>query len=497
MTRIQYKWVALSVTTVGTVMAGVDTRIVLVGLPTIAVQLHAGVADLIWITQAYLFAETIGLLLIGRTADLFGRVKIYNYGFIIFTFGSVLAASSFNSFELIIARMVQGLGSSMLISNSAAILTDATPREELGKILGMNSIAFRAGTITGLTMSGVILSITDWRALFYINIPIGIFGTAWAHYRLKETAAKDTYRGMDWVGFGIFSSGLGLVLLAITYLIFGLSGYSVGIPMLMTGGILLVVFVFYELKGKLTVRPLLDMSLFRIKEFAAGSLVMMINAIAWSGIMIMVSFYLQVALNQTPLQTGLTLLALDSTLIFSAPLSGRLSDRYGSRDFMMVGLAVSSVAFFVLGIFVNDSSKGLTSIIAGLMLLGVGSGMWVSPNVSSIMGSVPANRRGIASAFRMTMGNIGDTLSFGIAILLMTFAIPYNELNSLIDSYAVPGAVVIGKLQFIHGFQLVALVLACVNALAIYPASFAKKSPKAQMQRKTNAENRKSEIQSD
>lgn len=466
---------ALSVTTVGTVMAGVDARIVLVGLPTIAVQLHSGVAELLWITQAYLLAETVGLLFIGRTADLFGRVKIYNYGFVIFTVGSALAAASFNSFELISSRMVQGLGSAMMISNAAAILTDATPRGELGKILGLNSIAFRAGTITGLTLSGVILSIADWRALFYINIPIGIFGTVWAHYRLKETAVKDTYRGMDWIGFILFSSGLALVLLAITYLSFGLTGYSLGLPMLGVGLVLTLFFVYYELRGKMSSRPLLDMSLFRIKEFAGGSLVMMINALAWSGVMIMVSLYLQIALNKTPLQTGLALLALDSTLIFSAPLSGRLSDRYGSRIFVMSGIAISSLSFLIFGLFVTPSSNSLPVILIGLAVLGVGSGMWVSPNISSIMGSVPANRRGIASAFRMTMGNVGDTLSFGVAILLMTIVIPYGALNSLIGSYSTPGAILMDKTQFVHGFQLVALVFAVVNATAIWPASFAKK----------------------
>jgi len=472
-------------------MAGVDARIVLVGLPTIAVQLHAGVAELIWITQVYLFAETIGLLLIGRTADLVGRVKIYNYGFIVFTIGSALAAASFNSFELISSRMVQGLGSSMMISNAAAILTDATPREELGKILGLNSIAFRAGTITGLTLSGVILSITDWRALFYINIPIGIFGTVWAHYRLKETTMKDSYRGMDWIGFFLFSGGLGLILIAITYLTFGLSGYSLGLPLLISGGILTTIFVYYELKGKKSVRPLLDMSLFKIKEFAGGSMVMMINAIAWSAVMIMISFYLQIALNQTPLQTGLTLLALDSTLIFSAPISGRLSDRYGSRVFVTIGIGISSLAFVILGLFVSPSTSSLPVVLIGLAVLGVGSGMWVSPNVSSIMGSVPANRRGIASAFRMTMGNVGDTLSFGVAVLLMTLVIPYAALNTLINSYELPGAIVLDKTQFVHGFQLVALVLAVVNASAIWPASFAKKRAVSEI---AEAEKRKSAI---
>jgi EmrB/QacA subfamily drug resistance transporter len=473
LTRIQYKWVALSVTTVGTVMAGVDARIVLVGLPTIAEQLHAGVADVIWVSQAYLFASTLGLLLIGRTTDLVGRVKIYNYGFIVFTVGSGLASLSFTSIELILSRMVQGVGASMIITNAAAILTDATPRNELGKILGMNSVAYRLGSITGLTLSGVILSITDWRALFYINIPIGIFGTVWAHYRLKEISTKDPYRGMDWVGFLTFAVGLGLILLSLTYLSFGLAGYVPGIGMLVVGAGLLSFFVRYELHGKMSVRPILDMKLFKIKEFAGGTIANLFNSIAWSGILVMCSFYLQVVVGYTPLQTGLTLIALDSTFIFSAPISGRLSDRYGSRSFMMVGLGISTVAFFLFALI--NAASDVSTVIFALALLGVGTGMWVSPNISSIMGAVPANRRGIASSFRITLSNVGDTLSFGLAVLLMTFVIPYGILNNLVDSYSIPGAVAVGKVQFIHGFELVAVVLASINTIAIFPASLAKK----------------------
>ncbi len=454
-------------------MAGVDARIVLVGLPTIATQLHAGVADVIWVSQAYLFASTLGLLLIGRTTDIVGRVKIYNYGFIVFTIGSGLAAISFTSLELIASRMVQGVGAAMIITNAAAILTDATPRNELGKILGMNSVAFRLGSIMGLTLSGVILSITDWRALFYINIPIGIFGTVWAHYRLKETSTRDSYRGMDWVGFVSFSAGLGLLLLALTYLSFGLAGYLPGFAMLASGIALLLFFIWYEFHGKMSTHPLLDMNLFKIKEFAGGTIAMMFNAIAWSGILVMVSFYLQVIVGYTPLQTGFSLLALESTFIFVAPTAGRLSDRYGFRAFCIAGLIISSVAFFLFA-FINATTD-ISIVLLALALLGVGTGLWVSPNISSIMGSVPANRRGIASGFRITLSNVGDTISFGLAVLLMTLVIPYNVLNNLVDSDSVPGAVLIGKTQFIHGFQLVAIVLASINTLAIYPASFAKK----------------------
>ncbi len=183
------------------------------------------------------------------------------------------------------------------------------PRLEtsLGKILGMNSVAFRLGSIMGLTLSGVILSITDWRALFYINIPIGIFGTVWAHYRLKETSTRDSYRGMDWVGFVSFSAGLGLILLALTYLSFGLAGYLPGFAMLASGIALLLFFIWYEFHGKMATHPLLDMNLFKIKEFAGGTIAMMFNAIAWSGILVMVSFYLQVIVGYTPLQTGFRL----------------------------------------------------------------------------------------------------------------------------------------------------------------------------------------------
>jgi len=453
-------------------MAGVDARIVLVGLPTIAKELHAGVADVIWVSQAYLFASTLGLLLIGRTTDLIGRVKIYNYGFVIFTLGSAFAAVSFSSLELIVARVVQGVGASMLVTNSAAILTDATPRNELGKILGINVVAYRLGSITGLTLSGVILSFADWRALFYINIPIGIFGTLWAHYQLKEISAPDKYKGMDWIGFFTFSSGLALLLLATTFLSYGLTGYEPGLAMLAVGFILISLFTRHELHGKMKMQPLLDMKLFKIREFAGGSLAQMINAFAWSGILIMVSFYLQVVVGDTPLQTGLHLLALDATFIIAAPLAGRYSDKYGSRTFVLAGLSITSLAFFMFALV--PATSGASGVLIALAVLGVGNGLFISPNVSSIMGSVPANRRGIASALRITLSNVGDTAGFGLAILIMTLVIPYSTLNNLVQSYSVLGQLV-GKQEFILGFQLVAVTFACINMIAILPASWTRR----------------------
>jgi MFS family permease len=245
--------------------------------------------------------------------------------------------------------------------------------------------------------------------------------------------------------------------------------------MLIFGSLLLVAFVIIELKQKERKSPpVLDPKLFRIKEFAGGTVAQMINAVAWSGVIVMVSFYLQVVAAYSPLQTGLHLLALDAGFIVIGPIAGKLSDIYGSRIFVMTGLSVSSIAFLLFA-FVN-STTGVTTILIALGVLGIGSGLWVSPNISSVMGSVPPNRRGVASAFRMTLSNVGDTASFGLAILIMTFAIPYNTLNKLVQNYSYQTTILpLSKQEFILGFQLVAFVLAAVNTIAILPASFTKK----------------------
>jgi EmrB/QacA subfamily drug resistance transporter len=463
---LQYKWIALTVTTVGTLMAGIDTRIVIVGLPTIAQQLNANIVQIIWVSQAYLLASTVGLLLIGRVTDLIGRVKIYNIGFVIFTVGSALASLSFSPYELIASRMVQGVGSAMLITNSAAILTDATPRNELGTILGINQIAFRIGSIAGLTLSGIIITLASWRALFYINIPIGIFGTLWAHMRLKEIATKDTSRKMDWEGFVLFSGGLTMILLSITYLSFGLSLIDYGAILGVVGLALILTFVRVENKKA---SPLLDLTLFKIRQFAAGNLAQLLNALAWSGVILMLSFYLQVVRGYSPLTTGLSLLPLDAAFIVFGPISGRLSDKYGPRILSTLGLAVSSAGFFALSAINGSTDYGDLALI--LALLGAGNGMFVSPNISAIMGSVPPNRRGIASAFRTTTFNIGLTASSGVAVLIMTFVIPFSTLSPLIEGLASPATVSIAKDQFLLGFKLAVFVLACANTLALLPSA--------------------------
>ena len=462
---MQYKYVALSVTTVGTLMAGVDTRIVVVGLPTIARELGANLEDVIWVSQAYLLASTIGLLLIGRVTDVIGRVKIYNTGFIIFTIGSAFSSLSFTPLELIAARVVQGTGAAMLITNSAAILTDASPKAELGTMLGLNQIAFRIGSVAGLTLSGVILAVTDWRALFYINIPIGIFGTVWAHLRLRDIAPKDVETKMDWSGFITFSVSLTMILLSITFLSYGISDALVGWGLAIGGFVLLGMFIRIETHTK---APILDLNLFKIRQFMGGNIAQLLNALAWSGVILMLSFYFQLALNYTPLQAGLALLPLEATYAIFGPLSGKLSDKYGQRLFSTVGLAVSSAGFFLLSSVAGAFSYN--ELIIPIALLGVGNGMFVSPNISSIMGSVPANRRGIASAFRTTLFNVGLTASYGLAVLLITSKLPYAIFSALVEGVTPQGVTPAAIAELISGFKLAVLVLAVINTTAIVPS---------------------------
>lgn len=462
---MQYKWIALSVTLVGTLMAGIDTRIIIVGLPTVARELGADVESIIWVSQSYLLASTVGLLLIGRITDVVGRVKIYNIGFAVFTVGSFLASISQSAAQLIFSRIVQGTGSAMLVTNSAAILTDATPGNELGTILGINQIAFRIGSVAGLTLSGLIIAVWGWRALFYLNIPIGIFGSIWAHLRLKEISTRDIQKKMDWLGFATFTSGLTLVLLAITLLSYGITEALPGFVMLIAGAILLIYFIRIEIGNN---APILDLRLFEIREFAAGNIAQLLNALAWFGIVLMLSFYMQIVFDFTALQTGMSLLPLEVAYVLFGPISGKLSDKYGTRLFSTLGLSISSVAFFWLT-QVNISSS-YSDVIIPLILLGVGNGMFVAPNISSIMNSVPANRRGVASAFRTTMFNIGGTASAGLAILLITTGIPYAVLSSLLRSMNPATMGLLPEQEFIYGFKVASFVFGIINTAAIIPS---------------------------
>ncbi|MDG6901960.1 MAG: MFS transporter [Nitrososphaerota archaeon] len=462
---MQYKWTVLTVTTVGVLMSGIDSRIVVIGIPQVAAALGADAEQAIWFTQAYIFGSTVSLLVVGRVSDMTGRVKIYTVGFLIFTVGSLLTSLSTSPDYVILFRVLQGVGSAALFANSAAIITDSAPRDQLGMFLGINQVAFRAGAMLGLTLSGLILAVTDWRALFYVNVPIGIFGTYWARRRLKEVSRPDRGAPMDWQGFFTFSASIVIFLLALTFAAYGTYPVSWMLGLIGISVVLLALFVRRESRFS---HPLLDLKLLRIKEFTGGVVAQMLNALAWGAVILLLSLYLQLVEGFSPLQAGLAIIPFDLAFLAVGPLSGRLSDKYGHMPFTTGGLAVMSASLLMLS--TTSVSTSYATLAAYLVVFGVGVGLFSSPNMSSIMGSVPPEERGVASGVRATFFNVGYVLSFNVAILVMTLALPYSVITAVISAPNPAAIVGADKALFLKGLDYAFLVSAVINAAAIFPS---------------------------
>ena len=446
-------------------MSGIDSRIVVIGLPTVAASLKADAEQAIWFTQAYTIGSTVALLLLGRISDIHGRVRVYNIGFAIFTVGSLLTSLSPSPDFFIASRIFQGLGSAALFSNSAAIITDAFPRGELGTALGINSVAFRAGSMFGLTLSGLILAFLDWRFLFYVNIPVGIFGTLWARLRLREQSLLERHALMDWPGFVTFSGFITLLLLALTSAAYGVGESDLTAVLGLVSLASLAVFVWVERRRT---APLLDLSLLRIREFTGAVGAQLINSMAWGAFILLISLYLQLVKGFTPLQAGIAIIPFDLSMLFFTPLSGRLSDRHGTRPFATAGLAVFSLSLLAMSTLSPYTTY--TTLLAFLLISGAGMGLFNSPNMSSVMGSVPSHRRGVASGFRATFFNIGFVLSFNIVILVLTLYLPYGLITQIISSQGVASTIIADAQRFSGALDNVFLVLAVINTIAIVPS---------------------------
>jgi MFS family permease len=432
-----YKWIALSNTTLAMVMATIDGSIVIVALPAIfrGINLNpltpGNVTYLLWMIMGYLLVQSILVVTLGRLGDIFGRVKIYNLGFVVFTLASI--GLSFDPFQgthgalwLIGWRFVQAFGGAMLMANSAAILTDAFPAGKRGTALGINQVAGISGQFVGLLLGGL-LSAWDWRAVFWINLPFGVFGTIWAYRSLKEIASTRKAR-IDWLGNFAFAAGAGVLLTAIT---FGIRPYHSdptgwGNPMvfggLILGVVLLALFCFIETRVK---DPMFNLGLFRIREFAAGNIASLLGAISRGGLQFMLVIWLAgiwlplhgYDFTVTPLWAGIYMLPLTAGFLLAGPISGRLSDRFGARPFATGGLLVTACCFAGLILLPVDFSYWVFALL--IFGNGVGSGLFAAPNTAAIMSSVPAYNRGAASGMRSTFQNSGMSLSIGIFFSLM------------------------------------------------------------------------------
>ena len=464
---MEYKWIALTVTTIGIFMVGLDARIVIIGLPQVASQLGADAEEAIWITQSYVLANTVLLLLIGRLSDVFGRVRIYSYGFAIFTVGSALTSLGFNALSVIAFRAIQGFGAALIFTNSIAIVTDAAPRNQLGLMVGINQISYRAGAILGLTISGLILSFFDWRALFYVNIPIGIFGTLWARRRLKEVALLDTNRKIDWFGFVAFAVFLLSLMISLTVAAYGTVDRVLVYALFVTALIFLGVFLWWESRVS---QPLVDFGMFRNREVTGGILAVLFNVIAWAAMLLLLSLQFQLILGESPLQAGIRILPFEVAFLAVGPLSGTLSDRFGHSKFTLSGLVLGTIGLFLFSTTVQGTPY---VVLSGYMvLMGVATGLFLAPNLRSVMGSLPYQRRGIGSALVSLFLNIGLSVSLNFAILVMSLTAPYSLITQLISSVSPLSVTAAQKLVFMDAIKNTYLAIAIVNGLAILPSAF-------------------------
>ena len=465
---MQYKWVVLSNTTVGTLMASLDSNIVIIALPTIARQLPGtSVFILLWILLGYALSTSVILLNFGRLGDMFGRVRLYVIGFGIFTVGSALCGLSQTGTELVLFRLVQSVGAGFLFANAAAIITDAFEPNERGRALGINQVSIVAGAVTGLVLGGILTSLLGWRSIFYVNVPIGVIATWRAYTGLRELSRPQKEHTVDWAGNLSFAAGLSSVLLAVTLYALGQVSQSVFVVLLLLGVALLVVFVGIERRVRL---PMFDLSLLRIRMFSASLAAIFLNALARGAFSFVMVFYLQGPPHYlSPLTAGLYLVPVSASLATLGPISGTLSDRYGSRPFAILGLITSAAGF--LWLTQIGPTTGFLQLVGPFILVGAGMGLFASPNRASMMSSVPPDRRGVAGGIGTTLINSGATLSLGLAILVMANALPVGALSAIFlgTAHSVIPPTAISR--FVDATHSVFAVSAALLLVALIPAA--------------------------
>jgi MFS family permease len=497
----RYRWVALSNTTAAVFMSALDGSIVIIALPAIFRGIHldplapGNVVYLLWMILGYRLVQAVLVVTVGRLGDMFGRVKIYNAGFLVFTIASVLLSfdpfsGSHGALWLIGWRVLQAIGGSMLTANSAAILTDAFPADQRGFALGINQVAAIAGQFIGLVAGGILAAI-DWRAVFWVNVPVGIYGTIRAYRKLRDDGER--HRGkIDWWGNVTFAGGLSAILVGITAGIQPYGGQAMGwtnpfVYGCIIGGVLLL--AAFALIESRVADPMFRLTLFKIRAFTAGNIAGLAVAIARGGLQFMLIIWLQgiwlplhgYAYSATPLWAGIFLLPLTAGILISGPISGYLSDRFGARSFATAGMVVFGASFVGLMLIPANFSYWTFALLTAAN--GIGGGMFAAPNSASIMSSVPARYRGVASGMRSTYQNSGTALSIGVFFSLMIAGLASTLPSTLtrgLQQHGVPHAIAhqIGSLPPVSslfasvlGVNPVHHVLASTGTLATLPAA--------------------------
>jgi len=459
--KLEYKWVALSNTTLGMLMATINASILLIALPDIFRGIHidplapGNTSYLLWLILGFMVVMAVLLVSLGRLGDIYGRVRMFNLGFAVFTAFSILLSvtwmnGSAAAIWLIVMRVGQGVGGALVFANSNAILTDAFPANQRGFALGVNSIAAIAGSFLGLVLGGVLAPIS-WRLVFLVSVPVGLFATAWAYRSLRDTSERRPAK-IDWWGNLTFALGLVGVMIGITYGIQPYGGHDMGwtnpfvLSMLFGGLALLVVFCWVELHVD---EPMFHLELFRIRAFAAGNLAMLLAAMGRGGLQFILIIWLQgiwlpehgYSFAQTPLWAGIYMLPLIAGFLVAGPASGWLSDRFGARAFATGGMLIAAASFGLLIVLPVNFSYIWFALI--LVVQGVGMGLFAPPNNAAVMNSLPPAQRGAGAGMLATFQNSASVLSIGVFFTLMIVGLASvlpHTLQSGLVAHGVPNA---------------------------------------------------------
>ncbi|HEY5193751.1 MAG TPA: MFS transporter [Solirubrobacteraceae bacterium] len=413
-----YKWWALSCTSLGMLLAATNSGTLIIALPALERSLHTSLLALVWVILAYLIAATVLVLTAGRLSDLFGRKRAYVGGFLLFAFASLGAGFSTGATMLICWRVLQGIGSAFLFANAAALVTDAFPKQQLGLAMGANTMVAAIGLVLGPVLGGALVEIS-WHWVFWFNVPLALAGAAWGALILRELAKPDKVRGFDTPGTLTFIVGLTGLVLGVSK--GGLSGW--GNPVVIIGlacaAVFLPLWVFIE---RHTRAPMLDLSIFNNRLFAAASAASFINGLARFALMFLFVFYYQGAQSNSPIEAGIKLIPLALGMLVASPLAGIYADRHGSRMLASLGMFVSAAG--LAGMTTLQVHSPYWQSMIWLALVGIGSGMFNSPNTAAMMGTVPAQRRGIAAGARTLLQNTGAVLSIAFVLAIVTSAVP-------------------------------------------------------------------------
>jgi EmrB/QacA subfamily drug resistance transporter len=453
-----YKWWALSCTSLGMLLATLNSGTLIIALPDLERALGTSLLQLVWVILVYMIASTVLLLTAGRLSDLFGRKSAFVGGFVVFSLASLGAGFAGGPTSLILWRILQGVGGAFLFANASALVTDAFPRQELGLAMGTNVMIAAVGLVLGPVLGGALVAIS-WHWVFWFNVPLGLAGSLWAWLVLHETSHRDEERGLDLPGSLVFLVGLTGLVLALSR--GGLSGWSD--PLVLAGfaaaAVLLPLFVAIERRGR---APMLDLGLFRDRMFAAAAAASFLNGLARFALTFVFVFYFQGPQGASPLKAGLELAPLALGMLVASPIAGRVADRRGSRLLASLGMLITAAGLALMTTLQAHSPYWQSAL--WLTLVGVGSGVFNSPNTAAMMAIVPPHRRGIAGAARMLLTNAGAVLSIAFVLAVVTSAVPKDVLFKIFSGLA-SGLSNAQLAPFIDHMHLALWVLAAVSLL--------------------------------